>query len=61
MSTDDTLLTSNNHAPLLIDHQYLQLLAVGAAGIRFNPNLYSPESKNIQNCRNTSIEDIGPC
>jgi nicotinamidase-related amidase len=28
MTTDDTLLTSDNHALLLIDHQYLQLLAV---------------------------------
>ncbi len=28
MSTDDTLLTGANHALLLIDHQYLQLLAV---------------------------------
>lgn len=28
MTLDDTLLTSNNHALLLIDHQYLQLLAV---------------------------------
>ena len=28
MTTDDTLVTSDNHALLLIDHQYLQLLAV---------------------------------
>src|ERR1700685_803773 len=28
MATDDTLLTGDNHALLLIDHQYLQLLAV---------------------------------
>jgi len=28
MSKDDTLLTGDNHALLLIDHQYLQLLAV---------------------------------
>jgi nicotinamidase-related amidase len=28
MPTDDTLLTGDNHALLLIDHQYLQLLAV---------------------------------
>lgn len=28
MTIDDTLLTSDNHALLLIDHQYLQLLAV---------------------------------
>jgi hypothetical protein len=28
MTTDDTFLTSDNHALLLIDHQYLQLLAV---------------------------------
>jgi len=28
MTADDTLLTSDNHALLLIDHQYLQLLAV---------------------------------
>ena len=33
MTTDDTLLTSDNHALLLIDHQYLQLLAV-----RSHPN-----------------------
>jgi len=33
MITDDTLLTSDNHALLLIDHQYLQLLAV-----RSHPN-----------------------
>jgi hypothetical protein len=26
MTTDDTLPTSDNHALLLIDHQYLQLL-----------------------------------
>ena len=28
MPTDDTLITGDNHALLLIDHQYLQLLAV---------------------------------
>ncbi len=28
MLTDDTLITGDNHALLLIDHQYLQLLAV---------------------------------
>jgi nicotinamidase-related amidase len=28
MSIDDTLLTPNNHALVLIDHQYLQLLSV---------------------------------
>ncbi len=33
MNKDDTLLTSDNHAVLLIDHQYLQLLAV-----RSHPN-----------------------
>lgn len=33
MATDDTLLTGDNHALLLIDHQYLQLLAV-----RSHPN-----------------------
>ena len=33
MPTDDTLLTADNHALLLIDHQYLQLLAV-----RSHPN-----------------------
>ena len=27
MLTDDTLITGDNHALLLIDHQYLQLLA----------------------------------
>lgn len=32
-TVDDTLLTANNHAVLLIDHQYLQLLAV-----RSHPN-----------------------
>jgi nicotinamidase-related amidase len=33
MPTDDTLITADNHALLLIDHQYLQLLAV-----RSHPN-----------------------
>ena len=33
MLTDDTLITGDNHALLLIDHQYLQLLAV-----RSHPN-----------------------
>ncbi|MFS0710138.1 hydrolase [Brevundimonas phoenicis] len=33
MAADDTLLTGDNHALLLIDHQYLQLLAV-----RSHPN-----------------------
>ena len=33
MPTDDTLITGDNHALLLIDHQYLQLLAV-----RSHPN-----------------------
>jgi hypothetical protein len=33
MTIDDTLLTGDNHALLLIDHQYLQLLAV-----RSHPN-----------------------
>jgi len=31
--TDDTLLTPDNHALLMIDHQYLQLLA-----LRSHPN-----------------------
>ena len=33
MPTDDTLITGDNHALLLIDHQYLQLLA-----LRSHPN-----------------------
>ena len=33
MTADDTLLTPDNHALVLIDHQYLQLLAV-----RSHPN-----------------------